>query len=120
MSKALRLNEGGKIFRSAAACAAWLGVTRSAVTNHLKGRAPTVKGFTISYIQSVPHRFPPATHPPKRIIFGDDGRFYLTYSEVARANGITPAKARSIILSQPDGVFRMPKPKKAYTGDLFS
>lgn len=110
MSKNVRIVETGELFRSAADCAAVLHVTTAAVVHCLKGRRKTVAGCTVVY-DFVPLGFPRKPRV-RRMIFDEQGRFYFTYSELAQVKGITPARARTIVLRH--GVFKEP-----HRNDLF-
>lgn len=110
MSKNVRIVETGELFRSASDCAAILKVSTGAVVHCLKGRRKTVAGCTVVY-DFVPRGFPRKPRV-RRLIYDDQGRFYFSYLELARAKGITPARARTIVLRH--GIYKEP-----HHNDLF-
>ncbi|QIG75315.1 putative HNH endonuclease protein [Rhizobium phage RHph_Y52] len=108
MSKRVKIIETGEIFASAADCAAVLGCSVGMVVHCLKGRRKTAKGCTVEYT-NVPARFdgfvkPPAATPVA--IRDAAGRLFDSYADLARFKGVTPERARAIVLKH--GYYKEP------------
>lgn len=116
MSKSVKIVETGERFRSAADCAAVLRVTTAAVVHCLKGRRKTVAGCTVVYDGYGLILYKERKPQVRRIIYDDAGRWYEGYSHLARVKGITPARARTLVLR--DGVYKERRPHNDLFGPL--
>lgn len=112
MSKPVEIIETGEVCHSVADAARLLRVSISAVIQCLKGRSKRVAGCRVRYAP-VPMYRPPRPHGPRRIVFDTAGKWYASYSDIARVHGLTPAKARTLTLKN-GGVFPVP-----HHNDLF-
>ena len=117
VSKVVRNLDTGELYRSTHDAAHALGVSPGAVVHCLKGRQKTVAGVKLAYEtrQAFLHGKP----SPRRLIRDEQGNIYKGYTALAKAKGLTPARARVLVLREPDGVFRQ-RVTTRRTNDLFA
>lgn len=108
--KQVRCIETGTVYQSVRAASADTGVTENQVVHVLKGRTRRAGRWSFCYddAHDVTMNRPSRSRQssPRRIVFDDSGRWFLGFAELARAKGITAARARTLVLRDEEGIYR--------------